>query len=122
MFLLAGGQSAESLHLVWLVGKDGCKFSYGQLAFKARWPRLWLMEEFRDMRHLFPVVMTFQAFGKDLSNRRDRIGVESKKLVECVNNQDPGLITLIRPLVLLFLLLLNNIQLSAQLYESKSSE
>ncbi len=123
MFLPAGGQSAESLHLVWQVGKDGCKFSYGQLAFKATWPRLWLTEEFRDMRHLFPLVMAFQAFGKDLSNRRVRIGLESKKLVECVNNQtskDPGLRELIRPLVLL--LPLNNIQLRAQLYESKSSE
>ncbi len=52
-----------------------------------------------------------------------RIGLESKKLVECVNNQtsnDPRLMALIRLLVLL--LLLNNIQLSAQLYESKSSE
>ncbi len=52
-----------------------------------------------------------------------RIGLESKKLVECVNNQtskDPGLMALLRPLVLL--LLLNDIQLSAQLYESKSSE
>ncbi len=90
---------------------------------KARWPRLWLTEEFRDMRHLFPVVMAFQAFGKDLSSRIVRIGLESKRLVECVNNQtskDPGLMALIRPLVLL--LILNNIQLSAQLYELKSSE
>ncbi len=76
------------------------------------------------MRHLFPVVMAFQAFGKDLRTRMVRIGLVSKRLVECVNNQtseDPGLMALIRPLVLL-LLLLNNIQLSAQLYELKSSE
>ncbi len=46
MFLPTGVQSAESLHLVWQVSKDGCSFSYRQLAFKARWPRLWLTEEF----------------------------------------------------------------------------
>ncbi len=75
------------------------------------------------MRHLFPVVMAFQAFRKDLSNRSVRVGLASKRLVECVNNQtskDPGLMALIRPLVLL--LLLNNIQLCAHLYELKCNE
>ncbi len=123
MFLLAGVQLVESLHLLWQVGRDGCKFSYRQRSFKARWPRLWLTEEFRDMRHLFPVVMAFQAFGKDLSNRRVRVGLTSKRLVECVNNQtnkDPGLMALIRPLVLL--LLHNNILLNAHLYELKCNE
>ncbi len=74
------------------------------------------------MRHLFPVVMAFQVFGKDLSNRRVRVGLALKRLVECANNQtskDPGLMALKRPLVLL--LLLNNIQLSAHLYELKCS-
>ncbi len=122
MFLPAGVQLAESLHLLWQLSRDGCKFSYRQRSFKARWPRLWLTEEFQDMRHLFPVVMAFQAFGKDLNNRRVRVGLASKRLVECVNNQtskDPGLMALIRPLVLL---LLNNSQLSAHLYELKRSE
>ncbi len=123
MFLMEGVQSAESLHLLWQVGMDGCKFSYEQHAFKARLPRLWLTAEFQDMRHLFPVVMAFQVFWKDLTNRRVRVGLESKRLVECVNNEtskDTGLMALIRPLVLL--LLLNNIQLCAHLYESKCSE
>ncbi len=75
------------------------------------------------MRHQFPVVMAFQALQKDLSNRRVRVGLAYKRLVECVNNQtskDLGLIALIRPLILL--LLLNNIQLCAHLYELKCSE
>ncbi len=67
--------------------------------------------------------MAFHAFGKDLNKRRVRVGLAFQRLVECVNNQtikDPGLIALIRPLVRL--LLLNNIQLCAHLYEFKWSE
>ncbi len=74
------------------------------------------------MRHLFPVVMAFQAFGKEMSNRSMRAGLASKKLVEGVNNQiskNPGLMGLIRPLILL---LLNNIQLCEHRNELRCSD